>query len=519
MTTEYPISPRLGVLLAQAVGDALGAGTEFQSPGQIKQKYGTVTGYVQGVNSGFAPGEFTDDTHMALCILGGYWDAQVSGDDLLESTLRRFQGWRDARPPDIGNTTSSALAAARDHGLSGGLHDWERSGFSAAGNGALMRASASIVAGSRGQALRDEAVQLAMLTHPDPRSLAACWLFVVVLEALLEGAEPAAAWRGALDEGTHADLSAPVYARLGEEAGALLRGHLPKGWATVRAAVEHGLTGEWRSQSGYVVDTLEAAVAASLAPSFLVGILPIVARGDDSDTVGAIAGALLGARGLLPPAALVDDLRCRYRWPTWPTGQERALAALAAFVPPLPGLVSPAVTDADPEAQAAYQQMFGLPQFEYDEIAPNVYAGRAPTFRRDVWRLRAQGVTHLLDLREPHEWSGSGRVGNSAIHEIERLGVARLSVPVADMGASRLDDLDRAVAFMAAALHVGGTVYIHCRAGMERTAAVAAAWFAEREACTIYEAVDRLRQRRPIFAPLHGQVRAAEAWLMRRREP
>ena len=94
------MSPRLAVLLGQAVGDALGAGTEFQTPQEISQKYGEVTGYVQGVNYDFAPGEFTDDTHMALCILGGYWDQRVRGDDLLEATLRRFQGHhqRPTRP-------------------------------------------------------------------------------------------------------------------------------------------------------------------------------------------------------------------------------------------------------------------------------------------------------------------------------------------------------------------------------------------------------------------------------------
>ena len=57
-------SARLAILLGKAVGDALGAGTEFQTPDQIERKHGTVADYVQGVNQDFAPGEFTDDTHM-----------------------------------------------------------------------------------------------------------------------------------------------------------------------------------------------------------------------------------------------------------------------------------------------------------------------------------------------------------------------------------------------------------------------------------------------------------------------
>lgn len=508
-----PSDRRLGILIGKSVGDALGAGTEFQTSEQIARRHGEVTGYVQGVNHGFAPGEFTDDTHLALCILGGYWDARLRGHDLLDATLRRFQEWRAARPPDIGTTTLDALAASRQHGLAGGFDAWERSGYSAAGNGALMRAAASVVAGSRGDALRQEAIELAMLTHPDPRSLAACWLLVVVLEALLDGAAPADAWRAALDEGQELRPDVPVGARFGAHRAALVRERLPEAWTAVREAVERGLTGQWRSQSGYVIDTLEAAVAASLAPSFLTGILPIVVRGDDSDTVAAIAGALLGARGLLPPDDLVDGLRCRFRWPTWPPPESRAWPVLAAFVPPRPDPDPTAPTDSDPEAEAIGYVMPILRHFTCDEIAPGVYAGRAPIFRRDVWKLQSLGVTHILDLREAHEWDGPGRRGSSAIMEIDRLGLARLPVAIKDMGTPSARHLDEAVGFMDAALHLGGTVYVHCRAGVQRTGAIAAAWYARREACSVDEAIEKLRVRRPDFEPMVFQVLAARSWL------
>jgi ADP-ribosyl-[dinitrogen reductase] hydrolase len=509
------VDRRQAILIGKAVGDALGAGTEFQTPDQIARRSGEVRGYVQGVNHGFAPGEFTDDTHMALCILGGYWDARLRGQDLLDATLRRFQEWRAARPPDIGNATQSALMASRQHGLAGGVQSWEQSGFSAAGNGALMRAAASVVAGSRGEALRTEAIELAMLTHPDPRSLDACWVLVATLEALIDGATPAEAWRSALDEAERAKLDQPIHARFGLHRGILIRERLPEARAAVRDAVERGLTGQWRSQRGYVIDTLEAAVAASLAPSFLDGILPIVARGDDSDTVAAIAGALLGARGLLPPDDLVDGLRCNFKWPTWPPGETRGWPTLAAFVPPRSDREAPLPTDSDPEAEAIGYVMPILRSFTWDEIAPGVHAGRAPIFRRDVWRLRAGGVTHVLDLREEHEWDGPGRRGGSAIAEIDALGLPRLQVAIRDMGTPRSDDLDQAVAFMDAALHLGGAVYVHCRAGVQRTGAIAAAWYARQQRCSIDEAVERLRERRPDFEPMAFQVAAARSWLAR----
>ena len=510
---------RLAILIGKAVGDALGAGTEFQTPDEITRRHGEVRGYVQGVNHSFAPGEFTDDTHLALCILGGYWDARLRGQDLLDATLRRFQEWRAARPPDIGHTTQDALMASRQHGLAGGFHSWEQSGYSAAGNGALMRAAASVVAGSRGETLRAEAVDLAMLTHPDPRSLSACLVLVVALEALLDGAETSDAWRSALDEGERVKLNRPIEARFGSHRGALIRERLSEARAAVREAVERGLTGQWRSQRGYVIDTLEAAVAASLAPSFLEGILPVVARGDDSDTVAAIAGAILGARGLLPPDELVDGLQCRFRWPTWPPGETRGWPTLAAFVPPHADGAAPLPNDADPEAEAIGYVMPILRSFSWDEIAPGVHAGRAPIFRRDVWRLRARGVTHILDLRETLEWDEPGRRGGSAIAEIDVLGMSRLQVAIRDMGTPRPDHLDEAVAYMDAALHLGGSVYVHCRAGVQRTGAIAAAWYARQQRCSIDEAVTRLRDRRPDFEPMVFQVAAARDWLAQQKKP
>ncbi len=509
---------RLAILVGKAVGDALGAGTEFQTPEEIVRRSGEVRGYVQGVNHAFAPGEFTDDTQMALCILGGYWDRLLRGEDLLEATLRRFQEWVAAGPPDIGNTTAAALDVSRQHGLEGGLVSWEQSGYSAAGNGALMRAAASVVAGSRGDALRTEAVQLAMLTHPDPRSLTACWVLVAALEALLAGAEPADAWTSALDELRRARLDLPVNARLGAHRAALVRERWPEARTAIRDAVEHGLTGAWRSQRGYVVDTLEAAVAASLAPSFLEGVLPIVARGDDSDTVAAIAGALLGARGLLPPVELIDGLICRFSWPTWPAGETRGWPVMAAFVPPYLREAEVSPNDPDPEAEAIGYVMPILRHLSFDEIAPSVYAGRAPLFRRDIWRLRSIGVTHILDLREDLEWDGPGRRGGSAIAEIDTLGLSRLRVAIPDMGTPRPEDLEQSVAYMDAALHLGGSVYVHCRAGVQRTGAIAAAWYARRETCTVDEAVKLLRERRPDFEPMAFQVAAAHDWIVKRRE-
>jgi hypothetical protein len=357
-----------------------------------------------------------------------------------------------------------------------------------------------------------------MLTHPDPRSLGACLLLVVVLEALLDGADVADAWSSGLEEVRKARPQTIVRARFGSHRAALVQERMPEAISAIRTAVERGLTGAWRSQSGYVIDTLEAAVAASLAPSYLEGILPIVARGDDSDTVAAIAGALLGARGLVPPDDLIDSLICRFRWPTWPPKETRAWPVLAAFVPPRSGVLAPPSTDPDEEADALGYQIPVLRVFTTDEIAPGVLAGRAPIFRRNVWHLREKGITHIVDLREDLEWDGPGRRGGSAIAEIDALGLCRLRVAITDMGTPRARDLDEAVAFMDAALHLGGRVYVHCRAGVQRTGAIAAAWYARQQACSVDDALAALRQRRPDLEPMVFQLAAARRWLSERTE-
>ena len=53
-----------GMLVGLAVGDALGAAVEFQPPGSFPP----VTGFRSGGPHGLEPGEWTDDTSMALAL-------------------------------------------------------------------------------------------------------------------------------------------------------------------------------------------------------------------------------------------------------------------------------------------------------------------------------------------------------------------------------------------------------------------------------------------------------------------
>jgi ADP-ribosyl-[dinitrogen reductase] hydrolase len=104
-----------GALIGSAVGDALGAPFEFGPPGQFTARFpaearGVATEMCGGGPQGREPGEFTDDTQLALLLgtslveRGGLDEADV---------FDRFRTWAAADPPDIGRQTRAVLGSGR----------------------------------------------------------------------------------------------------------------------------------------------------------------------------------------------------------------------------------------------------------------------------------------------------------------------------------------------------------------------------------------------------------------------
>jgi predicted protein tyrosine phosphatase len=154
-----------------------------------------------------------------------------------------------------------------------------------------------------------------------------------------------------------------------------------------------------------------------------------------------------------------------------------------------------------------------LPPFQYDRVAPRLWAGRNPLTAIDIEQLQSYGVTHFLDLRETHEWAPP-RFGQAALAEIERVGLTRLHLPITDMGAPLMADLQAAVQFIDRVLGGSKTgLYVHCRAGMERTAAILIAWWARKHQTSYETALAALREGRPILKPLPAQEAAVRRWL------
>jgi rhodanese-related sulfurtransferase len=153
-----------------------------------------------------------------------------------------------------------------------------------------------------------------------------------------------------------------------------------------------------------------------------------------------------------------------------------------------------------------------LPRFNCHWIADHLLAGRNPLTALDARWLIARGVTHVLDLRTPPEWAAP-KFGQEALDELAGR-LERRHIPVTDMGAPTPAQFAEAVDYMESVVsQPGATLYVHCRAGNERTGAILVAWHARRERITYDQALAQLQERRPTLLPLPVQEAATRRWL------
>lgn len=266
-----------GVLLGAACGDALGVPYEFGSP----LPDSATPEMIGGGLGPYEPGEYSDDTQMHVCVA----EVAALGRDLttepaLDDIAARFLRWYREGASDIGNQTRAVLSATDRAGgrspmmreTAASLH---RSTGRSAGNGSLMRTGVVALPYLSDPSGMAEAARLVgSLTHYDDLAGDACVLWCsgvrrAVLDGVLDGVREGLAllpadrrsyWADRLDEAS----SAPP-ARF--------------------------------SPNGFVVPALQAAWSAIRSTSTLIdGLADAVRAGNDTDTVAAIAGALLGAR-------------------------------------------------------------------------------------------------------------------------------------------------------------------------------------------------------------------------------
>ena len=273
-----------GALLGLACGDAVGTTVEFMPRGS----FAPVTDMLGGGPFSLAPGKWTDDTSMALCLAESL--IQTSRCDPRDQ-MSRYANWYEwgywsstGTCFDIGLTTKGAIHQflLTGEAISGSADP------DTAGNGSLMRlAPIALRFGHDEQLVQDMAALSSRTTHAATECLDACRVFAVALSRALRGMPK----EKVLDLGGMPIESAKIRA--------------------ITAADHAGKPVEQVKGSGYIVDSLEAALwCYARHDNFRDAVLEAVNLGDDADTTGAIvgqlAGATYGAAGI--PVAWLDRL-------------------------------------------------------------------------------------------------------------------------------------------------------------------------------------------------------------------
>ncbi|WP_337958945.1 ADP-ribosylglycohydrolase family protein [Halococcus sp. PRR34] len=264
-----------GALLGLACGDALGRPVEFHSPKQIDAEYGEITEMVGNGTHGKPAGTITDDTDQALCIARSLAkQGQFDPADIAE----RFVAWYNDGPFDVGVMTADALRRI-DKGVSwesAGQEVWEeRSEGSNAGNGSVMRcAPLALAFADDWDMLQQTSRDSSRITHADPRCTHGCAALNLTIAALLDGDDQ------------------PLATALGA-----LSADAPESLRDVLEPIPDGIEASELSNSGFVLHTLQTGLYHALtADDAKTAIVNAVSEGGDTDTIGAVAGAVAGSR-------------------------------------------------------------------------------------------------------------------------------------------------------------------------------------------------------------------------------
>lgn len=149
-------------------------------------------------------------------------------------------------------------------------------------------------------------------------------------------------------------------------------------------------------------------------------------------------------------------------------------------------------------------------RYGFADIYDGLVVGAIPLDTEDVRTLDWIGVTRVLNLVADKEYvDGSRPIVTMALSDA---GIVEHRVPIADFGSLPESALDEATTVINRWLDEGVTVYVHCRAGWQRSAAVAAGVLAIREGVDVDAALRMVQSRRPAANPLPHQRSDLRRW-------
>ena len=228
-----------GAIYGFAIGDAMGATTEFMTAEQIQKKYGKVTDIIGGGWLGLHPGEITDDTQMTMCVMDAIMRKPNNLEQFIKCCEKNFVIWVNSKPKDIGAQCARAI-----HCLMFGQKipiDNQ-----ALGNGSLMRAMPLAILG-----LPFYNIMQGRITHNNQKCSDIIFRYSTLIQDYMND----------------------------------------KGYINITGKIKCLL-----EPSGYIVNTFNNSVYWSCKNSFEEAIIGAVNHGGDADTIAAITGSLAGAR-------------------------------------------------------------------------------------------------------------------------------------------------------------------------------------------------------------------------------
>lgn len=257
----------LGAIAGAAIGDALGAGYEFNDADPE-----LVPNMIGGGLGPFAPGEWTDDTALTWCVLDAASKAELKSDWGLRITAWNFHDWYKTGPLDIGGTTLASISAGPDW-KDMADRSFEIDGFT---NGSLMRtAPVALDYLDDPWGLAGAARAVSALTHSNMDATEACVVWSLAI-------------RQAIMTGEFNLLNGVKY----------LRKDSREFWNNGIYFAEKNSPYEF-SPNGTALVALQAAwssIKNTPGHGFVDSLTTAIRIGHDTDTVASIAGALLGAR-------------------------------------------------------------------------------------------------------------------------------------------------------------------------------------------------------------------------------
>lgn len=152
--------------------------------------------------------------------------------------------------------------------------------------------------------------------------------------------------------------------------------------------------------------------------------------------------------------------------------------------------------------------------YGYEQVYPDLFVGAYPTDLEDVAVLHRLEVERVLNLVQDAEYAPGERDAVSLAYH--RAGIVEERLRLVDFGRLPAERIEEAVAQLLDWLDDDRRVYVHCRAGRQRSAAVAAGTVAVRENVSIERALALVRHRRPTADPLPHQREDLTKWWMDR---